>query len=203
MDFWNCSCDVFKCLHIFTFGVFCPLLFLFCGFVGLISLFVSSCFGCVRVWIWVIFGYSSMEISCNHFLAKSTTWNLRGPAGWTATFWELSSSGAIDVWNSGRVSVVARRLPVLENAMYRERTVSPAMFYNESWGLSNSWCVEMASWQWVPKTQWVFLTKCWDDVTSCESVGIVDRAKTKPIQPPPKKNAAGKTSSHVCATITR
>ena len=32
------------------------IVFLFCGFVGLISLFVSSCFGCVRVWILGIFG---------------------------------------------------------------------------------------------------------------------------------------------------
>ena len=35
----------------------------------------------------------------------------------------------------------------------------------------------MTSVQWVPKTQWVFLTKCWDDVTSLESVGVVDRPK--------------------------
>ena len=52
VDFSNCSCIVFSCLHIFTFGV-CYHLFLFFSwrFSGLFSLLVSSCFGCVRVWI--------------------------------------------------------------------------------------------------------------------------------------------------------
>ena len=140
MDFWNCSCDAF---HVFISSRLEFAVLLCFYFADLLVWFPCSCLHVLDVFasgFWVIYGFldffccenSSMEISCNHFLAKSTTWNLRGPAGRTATFWELSSSGAIDVWNSGRVSVVARRLPVLENGMYIERTVSPALFNNES-----------------------------------------------------------------------